>query len=97
MKPIIQKRDKNLSISVFPNNTPDGKAYYSIQLQRSYMKKGQQDWTRETINLFTDDLLPLAQLASDTYTKINEERAVQKFAKTDRNSYDPDNLTDVPF
>ena len=78
MKPIIQKRDKNLSVSVFVNQTPDGKQYNSIQLQRSFKKKGAQDWTRETINLFKEDLLPLAQIVSDTYTRLTEEEAISK-------------------
>ena len=78
MKPIIQKRDKNLSVSVFVNQTPDGKQYNSIQLQRSFKKKGSQDWTRETINLFKEDLLPLAQIVSDTYTRLTEEEAISK-------------------
>lgn len=97
MKPIIQKRDKNLSISVFTNVTNDGKSYHSIQLQRSYKKKGQQDWTRETINLFKDDLLPLSQILSDTYSRIVSDETAQKIVNTDRNSYDPQDMTDVPF
>lgn len=70
MKPIIQRKNENLNFSVFQNTTQDGKAYYSIQLQRSYKKKGQQDWTRETINLFPDDLLKLANMSSVVYTDI---------------------------
>lgn len=97
MKPIIQKRDKNLSVSVFVNQTTDGKSYHSIQLQRSYKKKGQQDWTRETINLFKEDLLPLAQIVSDAYSEIVKGETLPKLSQTDRNSYDPVDNTDIPF
>lgn len=69
-QPIISRKDSNLSFSVFKNTTQDGKVYYSIQFQRSYKKKGAQDWTRETINLFPDDLLKVSNLASVTYTDI---------------------------
>ena len=69
-QPIIQRKDGNLNFSVFSNQTNDGKTYYSIQFQRSYKRKGSDDWTRETVNLFPDDLLKLSSLASVTYTDI---------------------------
>lgn len=96
MKPIITKRDKNISISVFQNETKDGKKYVSVQLQRSFMKKGSTEWSRETINLFKEDLLALAQLASDTYTDIiNEEAKAKGGIVLGRNSYDEND--DIPF
>lgn len=95
MKPIITKRDKNLSISVFQNETNDGKKYYSIQLQRSYLKKGETEWTRETINLFKDDLLPLSKLSSDVYGDIGNEPKEKGSPELGRNSYDFND--DIPF
>lgn len=68
-KPIINRRDGNISISVFKKEK-DGKGYYSVCLQRSYKAKDAQDWTREQINLFPDDLLKLANLSRCAYTDI---------------------------
>ena len=82
MEPVITRKDKNLNFSVFRNTTPDGRAYYSIQLQRSYKKKDAQDWTHETINLFPDDLLKLANLSSVTYTDIVADTRKRKGTPT---------------
>lgn len=96
MKPIITKRDKNLSISVFQNETKDGKKYVSSKLQRSFMKKGSTEWITETITLYKEDFLPLAQLASDTYTCIiNDEAKAKAGLALGRNSYDEND--DIPF
>ena len=97
MKPIIQHRDKNLSIAVFLNTTKEGKEYKSIQLQRSYKKKGQDEWIRETINLFPEDLEPLGQLITDTQMGIAQANSASKMANIGRNSYDPVDNTDIPF
>lgn len=67
--PIISRKDKGISFSVFKRNS-NGKDYYSICLQRSYKKKDATEWTRETINLFPDELLMLSNLAQCTYTDL---------------------------
>ena len=67
--PIISRKDKGISFSVFKRNS-NGKDYYAISLQRSYKKKDDTDWTRETIHLFADDLLVLSNLAQCTYTDL---------------------------
>ena len=79
-KPIIQRKDGNINMSVFYNATKDGKGYYSIQLQRSYKKKDDQDWTRETINMFPEDLLKLENIAGCTYTDIKADEYKRKVA-----------------
>ena len=86
--PIIQRKDGNISMSVFYNHTTDGKGYYSIQLQRSYKKKDDQDWTRETISMFPEDLLKLENMSGCTYTDIKADEYKRKVAA--KNS-------DVPF
>ena len=68
-KPIINRRDRNISVSVFKQEK-DGKTYYSVCLQRSYKAKDSEEWTQETINLFPDDLLKLANLSRCVYTDI---------------------------
>ena len=69
-KPIIQRKDSNLSFAVFKNETEDGKTYYSIQFQRSYKKKDSEEWTQEKVKLFPDDLLKVSNLASVIYTDL---------------------------
>lgn len=87
-KPIISRRDGNISMSVFYNIGTDGKSYYSIQLQRSYKKKDAQDWTREDVTMFPDDLLKLENIARCTYTDIKSDENKRK--QTSQNS-------DIPF
>ena len=87
-KPIIQRRDGNITMSVFYNTTDDGKGYYSVRLQRSYKKKGSEEWTQEKINLFTDDLLRLENIAGCTYTDIKADEHRRKQTTVD---------TSIPF
>ncbi|MBO7733080.1 MAG: hypothetical protein J6S67_11020 [Methanobrevibacter sp.] len=67
--PVINRKDKGISFSVFKRES-NGKQYYSVCLQRSYKKKDATEWTRETINLFPDELLMLSNLAQCTYTDL---------------------------
>ena len=82
-RPIIQRKDGNISMSVFYNPTTDGKGYYSIQLQRSYKKKDDQDWTRETISMFPEDLLKLENISGCTYTDIKADEYRRKQTQKD--------------
>ncbi len=84
-KPIIQRKDGNINMSVFYNIGSDGKGYYSITLQRSYKKKGSEEWTRETIGMFQDDLLKLENIAGCTYTDIKADEYKRKQAAKDAN------------
>ena len=73
-KPVINTRDRNLSASVFSKKVDlkgDGNlvTMYSVCLQRSYKKKGDEDWTRETINLNLDDCLRVSNLAQTIYNQ----------------------------
>lgn len=65
--PILQNRDRALSVSVF-NKESDKGTYYSVCLQRSH-KQG-DEWKREQINLFADDLLKIANICTKTYNNI---------------------------
>ena len=92
-KPVIQARDKGLSISVF-----EKEKYYSVCLQRSYKKKGDADYTRETINLFADDLPKLAVLANKVYADILNQKPAP--ANAEKTSWDNSITTDdseIPF
>ncbi len=76
-KPVINNRDRLLSVSVFKKEAKDDRGqvrtYYSACLQRSFQKpedKGSDKWQRETINLYPDDLLRLSALLAKTYNDI---------------------------
>jgi hypothetical protein len=81
-QPIINERDVLLSTSVFPRTVEiNGKqrTFYSVSVQRAYKKKGDADYTRESINLDSDDLLKMANLLTETY---NEIRKLEKAPKS---------------
>lgn len=73
-KPIFTLRDRALSASCFMKTytREDGRevSLFSICLQRSYKKKGDDEYTREKINLMPDDLLKLARLCADAYGEV---------------------------
>ena len=90
-QPIIKRKDGQLSFAVFKFNTEDNKVHYSIQVQRSYKKKGSEEWIQENISMFPDDLLKLSNLATTTYTDIRAD-----MFKDNKNYSKPEN-TDIPF
>ncbi len=67
-KPVISLRDRSLSISVFCREK-DGQQTYGACLQRSWKDKTTNEWKREQINLFPDELLKLSALSARTYTE----------------------------
>ena len=84
-KPVKVCRDRNLSVSIFPNTaTVRGKemTFFNSQIQRSY-KDG--DEFKATHSLGKDDLLRAAQLLSQAWTWIvDEETSRRKKAATDQ-------------
>jgi len=57
-KPVKQFRAGNISASIFMNTVKkDGKEYKfpTIQLQRSYKKEGEENWTNESMNCKLQD------------------------------------------
>lgn len=74
-QPIINERDVLLSTSVFTRTVEVNgkqKTFYSVSVQRSYKKKSDADYTRESINLDSDDLLKMANLLTETYNDIRK-------------------------
>ena len=67
----FQERDHSLSIAIFSKEKTDDKGkttpVYGACLQRSYFQKEKQDWKREQINLFPEELLDLGNLCLDVY------------------------------
>lgn len=84
--PYATARDRALSVSTFRKfNDQTQKNYYSVCLQRSYKvtnEAGQEEWRREQINLFPDELLNLAALCTRAHNeltlKIQQEREANK-------------------
>lgn len=68
-KPVIQTRDRGLSISIFRRDK-DGQSSYGACLQRSWKDKTTDEWKREQINLFPEELLKLASLCNRTYAEL---------------------------
>lgn len=66
-RPIIQTRDRGLSISIFKRQKDDHDTYGAC-LQRSWKDKDSGEWKREQINLFPDELLKLSSLCARAYT-----------------------------
>lgn len=65
-KPVITVRDRGLSISVFRRDK-DGQATYGACFQRSWKDKATDEWKREQINFFPDELLKVAALCTRAY------------------------------
>jgi len=81
-QPIISVQDRSLRIGVFKFfNSADGSENLSVNIQRSFKKKDAQDWTREDIHCYDDDLLRLANLCTRVYNAIQTYRAKNAQAK----------------
>lgn len=73
--PIIQVRDRTLSVSIFERVTNDlttGKTIrtYGACAQRSFKKKDSEQWEREQINMFPEDLLKMANVFMRAYNRL---------------------------
>lgn len=73
--PIIKLRDRTLSAAVFEFKNQDGSVNLSVNIQRSFKKKGESDYTTEEIHCYEDDLLKFANLCTQTYNQIINSRA----------------------
>lgn len=96
--PVIKNRDLGISTAVFEWTNQDGKKTYSVSLQRSYKKKDEEKYTEETINMYPEDLLKVANLLARTYNDLLDYRAANKPVTTPTtatpSSVDSDN---IPF
>lgn len=74
-QPITQEKDRLLSTSIFTRTADiNGRhvTFYSVSVQRAYKKKGDTEYTRESINLDSEDLLKMANLLTETYNSIRK-------------------------
>ena len=103
--PILQKRDRNLSISIFSENITDRnsgeiRTRFSFAIQRSYKDKN-GEWKNQTINTYSDEMLPFANLITQSYNMLNDYNRTQKTKQSKQTaaaqtagSYPED---DIPF
>lgn len=115
-KLFISNRDRGLSVAIFKKqemNMKDGQLHtsYSANIQRSWQKpedKGSDNWQRQSVSLFPDELLKVAALCVRTYNELSlslqkerEERRERPATNYPSQSYDapvpPAYLDDVPF
>lgn len=116
-KPFISNRDRGLSVAIFKreevNLKGDGQLHttYSANIQRSWQKpedKGTDNWQRQSVSLFPDELLKVAALCVRTYNELSlslqkerEERRERPATNYPSQSYDamvpPAYFDDVPM
>lgn len=93
--PILGRRNGNLNFSIFKQEK-DGKNYYSVCFQRSYKKEGQEEWIRETVNMFPQDLLRLGLLAQGAYNELIAWLQAHKSTPADHSAQQMQD-GDIPF
>lgn len=116
-KLFISNRDRGLSVAIFKreevNLKGDGQLHttYSANIQRSWQKpedKGTDNWQRQSVSLFPDELLKMAALCVRTYNELSsslqkerEERRERPATNYPSQSYDamvpPAYFDDVPM
>lgn len=86
-KPVITLRDRNLSVSIFKkegkNDQGKPETYYSACLQRSYKPRGEDEYKREGINLYPDELLKIANITKAAYNDLLKYANEHKPARQD--------------
>ena len=85
----LQERDRSLSIAIFSKDKKDenGNTLYGACLQRSYLSKESQEWKREQINLYPEELLKLSILCSDTYSAYRKLAQSQRADRQETREY----------
>ena len=112
-KLFISNRDRGLSVAIFKKqevNIKDGQLHttYSANIQRSWQKpedKGTDNWQRQSVSLFPDELLKMAALCVRTYNELSsslqKEREERRATNYPSQSYDapepPAYFDDVPM
>lgn len=88
-KPVVSNRDKLLSVSVFPHTETDDqgrtRTTYGASLQRAYQKpeqKGSNQYERQKISVYPDELLRIAALCVRTYNDLLTYAQMNKPAAT---------------
>ena len=94
-KPFISNRDRGLSVAIFKKEEVDikgdGKLHttHSANIQRSWQRpedKGTDNWQRQSLSLFPDELLKMAALCVRTYNELAAEIQKEKDGKNKTHS-----------
>ena len=80
-KPIHQFRIGSLSVAIFENRTDEGTMFHNAQFQRAYRTA---DGWRSTRSFGREDLLPLAKLADQAHSWIQEQIQTRRGEAADR-------------
>jgi len=81
-KPIITVRDGKLSCSIFSHTDTDAQGNsqerISASFQRSYKKKGSDDWERQGFSCYPEELLRIAELLRQAHWQVVDYAAQKR-------------------
>jgi hypothetical protein len=95
--PIVKYNNGTIGAAIFKQQGEDGKNYYSVCMQRSYKKKGTEEWIRESVNMFPDDMLKAAEVLRVTYNMLVEYLHKNKAEKQDFPKQAIEDADNIPF
>lgn len=67
--PVVKNFDRGVDIACWEKSTNEGKEYYSVTLSRKYKDKNGEE-KKESLHLFPDDLLAVAEVIRITYNDL---------------------------
>lgn len=71
--PLLCKRDRGLSVSVFKKQNKAGNTYYRLCVQNAFKLPNHTEWTVNNINLFPNDLPRLLTLLNDMLDEFKKQ------------------------
>lgn len=92
MEPVIKLKDRGISVGVFEFDKN-----LSVNLQRSYKKKDSEEWVREEIHCFEDDLLKIANICTQAYNAIRNRVVPEKKEEPALKVIETPPQDDIPF
>lgn len=97
-KPVVQTRDRLLSVSIFSKERTDEngrtQTVYGACLQRSYQPKDSQEWKQEQINLYPDELLKVSNLCLNAYNGLTKYAQSQRQERQETRQYPAQSYND---
>lgn len=67
--PVVKNFDRGVDVACWEQTNNEGKEYYSVTLGRKYKDKNGEE-KKETLHLFPDDLLAVAEILRITYNDL---------------------------
>ena len=94
----LNVRDSNFGVAFFDCVAKEsGKNYTGVVLSRSYKDKN-NEWQKETLHIFSDDLLKIANLCTRAYSEyknLEDKNTISTKKEVEKNIDDIDD--DIPF